>query len=54
MSTNRWIAFLKQAVFEFWMAFYYIKYSPKLLILFICREFIYLFEFIRRFFFKKY
>jgi hypothetical protein len=42
MSINKFHSFLKSLLYEFWLIYYYVIYSPKLLFYFVLREILYL------------
>jgi len=42
MSINKFHSFLRSLLYEFWLIYYYVIYSPKLLFYFVLREFLYL------------
>jgi hypothetical protein len=42
MSINEFKSFLKIILYEFWMAYYYIRYSPILLFYLVWREILYM------------
>jgi hypothetical protein len=42
MSINKFHSFLRSLLYEFWLIYYYVIYSPKLLFYFVLREILYL------------
>jgi hypothetical protein len=42
MSINKFHSFLRSLLYEFWLIYYYVIYSPKLLFYVVLREFLYL------------
>jgi hypothetical protein len=41
MCINKIYSFFRMVIYEFWMAYYYVIYSPKLLFYLILREILY-------------
>jgi hypothetical protein len=41
MCINKIYSFFRMLIYEFWMAYYYVIYSPKLLFYLILREILY-------------